>query len=554
MIMSQKIAPEHILLISRYFDGTITVEETQHLEKLLKEDPSIRSLYFEYVKLNFALHQIGELQSVMKKTTTEYDSLLLKLAEHEKTANTVEIEIQNLSYSCIPVQMRKAEKPKRKIITPTFNILIASLAASILFFVLIFFLPPRKYADTVAEIKYSPGAKWTQPYSKNRRFLYQGPLHVAQGNLEINMFDGTALTIIAPADIVLEQVDKVLLQQGSLRAVVPPAAVGFIVRTPSGSVVDYGTEFELDVDSNGTTYVKVVKGTIDLRDNSNPFAFNNAQKLTAGSTGRISPAGEITYEFPKASDSQTIFSFWQCDQAVGKWLDRKMWSSDILRNPSLDSAIIAEKEKKTVLIGPEAIGLNKIIGLRICVGVTCKNLGEVIMDGGQVYLEQLWVGRGYKENTGNGQWILNDGEIVLESGASPQLIVGDVAEGRLEINGGSISANGGASFGISNGHGVVVMNKGAVSLKKSLEIGISGGNGLVEMNGGQIHASELTIENGKIIFSGGTMVLDGDARERIQSYRFEGKITAKQGGGISSVYDQDNTYGFGKNKTLVSVQ
>lgn len=136
----------------------------------------------------------------------------------------------------------------------------------------------------------------------------------------------------------------------------------------------------------------------------------------------------------------------------------------------------------------------------------------------------------------------------------------------LDISGGSLTAVG-AYIGVDNssGHGILNISGGLFS-SGALQIGWRGigtlnmtggtvelsnnlivpgltGTGTVNLNGGTINASDLrlTSDLGSLDITTGTLILDGDDTETIQTYIDDGLLTAYKGQGRVNVdYDLTN--------------
>jgi len=143
----------------------------------------------------------------------------------------------------------------------------------------------------------------------------------------------------------------------------------------------------------------------------------------------------------------------------------------------------------------------------------------------------------------------------------------------LDISGGSLTATG-AYIGVDNpsGHGILNMSGGLFSTG-SLQLGWDGtgtlnmtggiiqlsddlvvpglsGTGTVNLGGGTINASELrlTSESGSMNITTGTLILDGDDIETVQTFIDDGWITAYYGQGTLNLdYNVTN-----KGKTTLS--
>jgi hypothetical protein len=88
-------------------------------------------------------------------------------------------------------------------------------------------------------------------------------LRLGRGHATLALFNGVTLSLQGPADVDLVSVDRVFCRQGKLRARVPEGAEGFIIASPASAVVDMGTEFAVNVDSDGRSRVAVFEGAAE---------------------------------------------------------------------------------------------------------------------------------------------------------------------------------------------------------------------------------------------------------------------------------------------------
>ncbi|MEN9637122.1 MAG: hypothetical protein RL077_5526 [Verrucomicrobiota bacterium] len=82
------------------------------------------------------------------------------------------------------------------------------------------------------------------------------------GTLALVTAKGARVVIEAPAVFQFESAQRLHLICGRLSAAVPPAAKGFTVITPSGTAVDLGTRFGVDVPATGDAEVHVFEGEV----------------------------------------------------------------------------------------------------------------------------------------------------------------------------------------------------------------------------------------------------------------------------------------------------
>ena len=102
------------------------------------------------------------------------------------------------------------------------------------------------------------GREWEQPD------LPVGQYELHEGLLHLQCDGGVTVYMEAPARFQLVNGKRILLHDGRLSANVPPAGVGFTVDTPEAEVVDFGTEFSVDVE-DGNSEVHVFEGLVRVQ-------------------------------------------------------------------------------------------------------------------------------------------------------------------------------------------------------------------------------------------------------------------------------------------------
>ena len=549
-------------LMTCFFDGSISPSEFDVLNRSMKESDTVRDLYFRYLKVYLALKNVRYLDR-SGRSDLDLENFLCELGRYEHLAPAVAVQESLPQEGSVCLQKLHIEKPPYQLNKYSFYTALTALAATILIIATIYFLPPRIVPEPVARILESAQAEWTQEKTpRGRSILFAGSLKVTQGTLKFAMYDGTEVSLDAPAAVELEQIDRLFLHRGQMRATVPPVATGFTVCTPSGSVVDYGTEFTIAVDTKGKTVVEVYKGIVELRDSSNPLLFNMSQRLTVGQTGTIDPAGKISYRDAARPDNESeIRVQWECPEASGRWNSPSFWTNGLVRSPALVSEFRAVDAPKTIVVDSSVIASDKIIARRADVGLLSRYPVTVKMTGGQIQLEQLWVGRMGQHDAAEGKWLMSDGELVLKGRDLIMLFVGDKCKGLMEISGGSVEVFGTARVGCNEGDGIftdsdgtLAVNGGTLTIYGILEVAVAESVGAVRLNGGVVRAFDVHInETGVFLVNGGTLVLEGDKTEQIRTFITAGRIRS-EGHEIQVEYDGEDLRGFGRDKTILSVK
>jgi ferric-dicitrate binding protein FerR (iron transport regulator) len=116
------------------------------------------------------------------------------------------------------------------------------------------------------DCRWSDGSSPVQLYgrlSKGQR------VEVAAGLAEITFDSGAQVVLQGPASLQVNSAWSATLSRGTLKASIPPEAMGFSILNPTVEVVDIGTEFTMFTDASGAaTDVLVLKGEVEAAPHS----------------------------------------------------------------------------------------------------------------------------------------------------------------------------------------------------------------------------------------------------------------------------------------------
>jgi len=158
--------------------------------------------------------------------------------------------------------------------------------------------PPKPVIPPVlAHISKSRHARWqggVLPVNPGTA-IRASSLRLEEGLVEMVFAGGAYALLQAPCDIRLETAEQVFLGGGSLAIEIPDRANGFVVRTPTSTVVDYGTEFGVMVYATGETEAQVYQGKVALRSGSDPVRSEASQMMLAEQAGRVDRDGRISW-------------------------------------------------------------------------------------------------------------------------------------------------------------------------------------------------------------------------------------------------------------------
>ncbi|MBN2181384.1 MAG: FecR domain-containing protein [Sedimentisphaerales bacterium] len=95
--------------------------------------------------------------------------------------------------------------------------------------------------------------------------LCPGPRRLEQGIAQITFKDGAQVLLQAPCEFCLKSSNSMQMFTGSLITHVPPRAHGFVVETPNGRIIDFGTEFGVAVNDITQTEIHIFQGKVGFK-------------------------------------------------------------------------------------------------------------------------------------------------------------------------------------------------------------------------------------------------------------------------------------------------
>lgn len=209
-------------LIARHHLGTIPEEEHAELELALRDSSAARALFHRACRIDRELARQSE----------------------------------------SPVQtVTPPAKPSRR-----FSLLDVGLAAAILVLLGVLASSWLSRPEMIATLVSTENAAWesalpTTPGSK----LSAGEMKLTSGLATIRFRSGAEMMLEGPARVSLETPMKARLETGVAILEVPESAIGFVLVTPDGHVVDHGTSFAVSVDdADRKSTVEVIEGEVSL--------------------------------------------------------------------------------------------------------------------------------------------------------------------------------------------------------------------------------------------------------------------------------------------------
>jgi len=263
-------------MISSWLDEAISLEEQSELEQLLRADAHARRIYLQHVSAH------AELCS-LESAKNYFESLSGLDAQQE-----VEVVV---------APVRKDQTPIALIWWP-FAIAVGFMLALGLWQTTAHRNEPQVPSVVESPILASiePASNdcaWYVEHAKRDQmssYLAGDVVRVTKGKLELTYNHGTKVVLHAPAAYQLLSSMKARMQLGRLTATVPESGIGFSVLTPRATVIDLGTEFGIEVNSDSSTDVVVFKGEVDV-DFNDQTDTASARRLRMGEAVRLDAIG-----------------------------------------------------------------------------------------------------------------------------------------------------------------------------------------------------------------------------------------------------------------------
>jgi len=338
--------PEFLELLGALREGMITPEQFSRLDRSLADDPALQQCYVEYMLLcaelrryhgspkpvascekggpwavdlgipaepsGSVLHQIdATLDEIIEQDRRAAHKLSAEeTRRHSETRKEMVRKVAEAALEQFKEQerIRQEELAYRQYLARRRRLLVGGSAVTVL--LLLAVLPwmsrlhlrpmPAPVAvapapPVVARIAQSSNAQWLDPELPTLRGtpLVASSLCLTQGLVELAYDGGTTVLLQAPAAVRLETGERLFLSGGTVSVRVGEDSGGFIIRTPTGTVVDYGTQFGVLVNRRGETEAIVYEGKAGLRSGSDPVRAVTSMILTEGQAGVVDTRGRL---------------------------------------------------------------------------------------------------------------------------------------------------------------------------------------------------------------------------------------------------------------------
>jgi ferric-dicitrate binding protein FerR (iron transport regulator) len=185
--------------------------------------------------------------------------------------------------------------------------------------------------EFVAQLTGAKDCEWVNAASAvqpGAQLLKGQRIALAKGYAEITFDSGAQVVLEGPVSLDVNSAWTATLNRGTIKASVPPQAMGFSISNPNVEIVDLGTEFTMTADANGVAEVLVLKGEVEaepgIAGDRQPIYLVEKESRRFASSGVSdvrSDDQELThFAKPIALDhfvSATDYAHWSFDETDG---------------------------------------------------------------------------------------------------------------------------------------------------------------------------------------------------------------------------------------------
>lgn len=231
-------------LIDGYLDGSLTPEQCELLQKLLRDDHVARGMLRRRAMIDEGLTDWAAAASV---------------ANRSRSSDEVKAEA----------------KPSAGAIGSRLQIIIPWCVAAVLALVLFskqFTSPvvepqsPSQAERTLGLLVDEADAKFEDGFGPENVKFESGEYRLGKGAIHLRLENGADILMKSPGSFRIDDSFHLTLHDGAIRAIAPPAAKGFTVATQGMDYEDLGTEFGVAVDQkSGANELHVFDGQVDAR-------------------------------------------------------------------------------------------------------------------------------------------------------------------------------------------------------------------------------------------------------------------------------------------------
>ncbi|EMI53068.1 FecR domain-containing protein [Rhodopirellula sallentina] len=261
-----------------FIDRTITQEEIEELDFLLRDDSRNRILFLQYMDLQSEMVNVLSRDSDEKNANAEsvfdWASTLAEYASTRRTSSQTRTN-ETERASAVVASHRSNLAP--------WLVSVASVAVSLMFAFAFYTMQSVENTKSEPTVVQQVVAKRTDQNlvrladlagaelfneitpPRGQSLQYQHEYALVNGMMSLVFPCGAEVILEAPSVIEIADPMQLLVKAGKCSVHAPDGAEGFQVITPQTEVTDLGTRFSVSVDEGGNTEVQVIEGAAEVR-------------------------------------------------------------------------------------------------------------------------------------------------------------------------------------------------------------------------------------------------------------------------------------------------
>ncbi len=285
-------------LLSALVDGTLAAADQERLEAMLRDDRAVRDAYRDFMQLESLLAWELAAPATVSETPPERPRPTRPAARQpgrpwrRSAAWLLPLALAAAAAATVAVLPAIRSRPE-----PAASPADAPPA------------PPALLADAT-DAEWADGLALTPGMA-----VTAGPLRLVAGSAQLRFRSGAFVTLSGPAEIEVLDGNSLFLRSGRIIPYVPKSARGFTVVSPTGEVIDLGTEFAVSVDADGRTDVHVIAGDVQLARGR--VAEGTFLTMKQGFGGRVAAAAAA----PEFTDTPLVFDDFSTNPPRLHWQD-----------------------------------------------------------------------------------------------------------------------------------------------------------------------------------------------------------------------------------------
>lgn len=293
-------------------NGDISEEEFNEFQNQLRNDSELRKNYRRYMSMQSKLQDLAEGQAneaiawQKPEKQVQSDKSRMKLINFTGwLAAAAAIIIMFVSQRSEPVEIEVTDSDPSQIEELT--------------------------AEGLAVITKLVDVKFKNNIFKNGQAIGNESFEIESGIAQLEFFCGATVVLEGPANLELVSAWKAICHTGKLRAHVPPAAQGFTIKVDETDVVDLGTEFAIDANSENKS-IQVFDGEVQLNSAKlNKFSITGGEAVNLDIRGNALAGVTTEDQFVGMNDLVGL----QLEQDSSSFTKWQNFSKDLQRDPRL---------------------------------------------------------------------------------------------------------------------------------------------------------------------------------------------------------------------------